>query len=170
MIVQCGSCSAKLKIADEKLKDTGTKLKCPKCQNIFTVFRPAPEPIEPPAPQPVEVEPPAPPMPEPPPAPEISATPPEEDIVPPPAPEDGEVESARRLARIILSDIALYNPSIVEEGVRTGRFGELLAAELGEGRALYEARVPRDVASRGDFFAEEMEKFVKNLDKKARPL
>ena len=51
-------------------------------------------------------------------------------------------EKARRLARNIVSDIALYNQSKVEEGVQDGTFFELLAKEIGEGRRLFKERFP----------------------------
>jgi DNA-binding response OmpR family regulator len=54
-------------------------------------------------------------------------------------------EKARRLARIIVSDIALYNQEKVEEGIRTGHFSELLAREIEEGRRLFEERVAPEV-------------------------
>ena len=71
-----------------------------------------------------------------------------------------QVESARRFARIILSDIALYNQGAVEEGIRAGNFDEALAAELREGRELYNGRVSREIIESGDYFAEETAKFV----------
>jgi predicted Zn finger-like uncharacterized protein len=52
---------------------------------------------------------------------------------------------ARRLARIIVSDIVLYNQGKVEEGIRTGSFYELLADDIREGRALYVRRVSEDI-------------------------
>ncbi len=71
-----------------------------------------------------------------------------------------QVEAARRFARIILSDIALYNQGAVEEGIRAGNFEEALAAELKEGRELYNGRVSREIIESGDYFAEETVKFV----------
>jgi len=52
---------------------------------------------------------------------------------------------ARRLARIIVSDIALYNQAKVEEGVMNGTFYELLADDIAEGRALYIRRVSEEI-------------------------
>ncbi len=71
-----------------------------------------------------------------------------------------QVEAARRFARIILSDIALYNQGAVEEGIRAGNFDEALAAELKEGRELYNGRVSKEVIESGDYFAEETAKFI----------
>lgn len=54
---------------------------------------------------------------------------------------DEAMVKAQRLARIIVSDIALYNQDLVEEGVRNGTFFVLLAAEVQEGRRLFSERV-----------------------------
>lgn len=51
-------------------------------------------------------------------------------------------ENLRRYARIIVSDIALYNQELVEQGIREGTFTELLKKELEEGHRLYLTRVP----------------------------
>jgi DNA-binding response OmpR family regulator len=60
-------------------------------------------------------------------------------------------EKARHLARNIVSDIALYNQERVEEGIRTGRFYELLEGEIAEGRLLFAERVGSTVHSQEDF-------------------
>ena len=61
-------------------------------------------------------------------------------------PEFPEAQTkARRLARIIVSDIALYNQAKVEEGVMNGTFYELLADDIAEGRALYIRRVSEEI-------------------------
>ena len=44
MIIQCPECQARFKLADEKIKPEGTKVRCSKCQHIFTVTPPEPEP------------------------------------------------------------------------------------------------------------------------------
>ncbi len=54
-------------------------------------------------------------------------------------------EKARRLARLIVSDIVLYSQEKVEKGVKEGAFFELLADEIKEGRALYESRVAEGI-------------------------
>lgn len=62
-----------------------------------------------------------------------------------------ETEKARRLARIIVSDIALYNQERVEEGIRTGQFYELLKREIAEGRRLFAERVGSEMSQPEDF-------------------
>lgn len=54
-------------------------------------------------------------------------------------------DKAKRLARLIVADIALYNGPAVEEGIRNNTFAKLLSHEIKEARALYAQRVPEDV-------------------------
>ena len=46
MIIQCEQCQTRFRLADEKLKPTGTKVRCSKCKHVFTVMPPEPEPPE----------------------------------------------------------------------------------------------------------------------------
>lgn len=54
-------------------------------------------------------------------------------------------EKAKRLARLIVSDIVLYNQAAVEEGIRNNTFAELLAHEIQEARTLYAQRVSEEI-------------------------
>ncbi len=54
---------------------------------------------------------------------------------------------AKRLARLIVSDIVLYNQAAVDESIRTNTFEEVMAHEIREARKLYEQRVPPEVRS-----------------------
>lgn len=38
MIVQCPDCSSRFRLADDKLKPEGTKVRCSRCQKVFTVM------------------------------------------------------------------------------------------------------------------------------------
>jgi predicted Zn finger-like uncharacterized protein len=44
MIIQCTECQSRFKLADDKLKPGGVKVRCTKCQHIFTVTPPPSEP------------------------------------------------------------------------------------------------------------------------------
>jgi DNA-binding response OmpR family regulator len=81
-------------------------------------------------------------------------------IAAPSAVDPQQVEAARRFARIIISDIALYNQGAVEDGIRGGNLTEALSEEFKEGRELYNSRVPAEVRGQMDYFADELEKFV----------
>jgi len=53
LIVQCNQCEAKYRIADEKITGQGVRVRCAKCDNVFTVKPPPPAektPAETPAP------------------------------------------------------------------------------------------------------------------------
>jgi len=46
MIIQCEACQTRFRLAVEKVKPGGTKVRCSKCKTIFTVFPPASEPVD----------------------------------------------------------------------------------------------------------------------------
>jgi hypothetical protein len=75
-------------------------------------------------------------------------------------PADPAQEAALRLARIIVSDIALYNAKKVDEGVLKGTFFDVLRHEIEEGRRLFEERLPPELASGADLFQQTLEQFV----------
>jgi len=70
------------------------------------------------------------------------------------------VEKARRFARIIVSDIALYNQAAVIDGIKSGTFYELLKTDIDEGRELYERRVPDAIRGTKDYYQEAFDKFI----------
>ena len=59
---------------------------------------------------------------------------------------------AFRLARAIISDIALYNPEKVKEGIKNDSVFELLAEELKEGREHFYGRVSPELADRDHLY------------------
>jgi predicted Zn finger-like uncharacterized protein len=82
------------------------------------------------------------------------------------APVDpAEIEKARRFARIIVSDIALYNQETVIEGIRKGTLFDLLKDDVAEGRALYESRVPPAIRSTKDYLQEAFDNFIASKKK-----
>jgi hypothetical protein len=74
--------------------------------------------------------------------------------------DPAEIEKARRFARIIVSDIALYNQETVDEGIRTDSFYELLKDDITEGRAVYENRVPEAIRGMKDYLQEAFDDFL----------
>jgi predicted Zn finger-like uncharacterized protein len=71
-----------------------------------------------------------------------------------------EIEKARRFARLIVSDIALYNQDIVADGLRKGTFFELLQDDITEGRSLYDNRVPEAIRATKDYYQEAFDDFI----------
>jgi len=69
-------------------------------------------------------------------------------------------KKARRLARIIVSDIALYNQKKVEEGIKNGSFDELFEEELEDGRLFYNRRVAEQVREGTTYLEDALEDFI----------
>jgi len=61
---------------------------------------------------------------------------------------------ARRIARAVVSDIALYNAKKVEEGVRNDTLFDLLKEEIEEGKGYYLSRVDPEIAKGANYFSE----------------
>lgn len=59
---------------------------------------------------------------------------------------------AFRLARAIVSDVALYNQSKVKEGIENDTIFDLLNEELQEGREHFLTRVSADIDNRDQLF------------------
>ena len=74
--------------------------------------------------------------------------------------EPREYDEARRLARLILSDIIIYHVDKVEQGIRDDNFFEVLREEIDEGRQYYDSRVPMPVRRDTEIFTETLQQFV----------
>ena len=73
-----------------------------------------------------------------------------------PDPLAAERAQAERLARIIVSDIVLYNEEKFSAAVRNGGVLETMRDELAEGRALFRERIDVQVRDERDFLADEL--------------
>ncbi|MDH3200055.1 MAG: hypothetical protein OEM15_04080 [Myxococcales bacterium] len=60
-------------------------------------------------------------------------------------------EAARRLARAISSDLALYNEDKIAEGIRNDNLFEVMQDEIQEGRDLFESRVAPALLERNQY-------------------
>ena len=74
--------------------------------------------------------------------------------------EPREYDEARRLARLILSDIVIYHAEKVERGIRENNFFDLLKDEIDEGRQYYESRVPFRVRRDSEIYSETLQQFL----------
>ncbi len=63
-----------------------------------------------------------------------------------------DMDVARRIARAVVSDIALYNVKKVEEGIRNDSLFDLLKNEIDEGRSYYLSRIDPEIAESTNFF------------------
>lgn len=74
--------------------------------------------------------------------------------------EPVEYDEARRLARLILSDIIIYHQAKTEQGIRDNNFFEVLRDEIEEGRQYYDSRVPQRVRRDTEIYMETLQQFV----------
>lgn len=61
-------------------------------------------------------------------------------------------EAAARLARTIISDIALYNRDKILNGLKNDNIFELLDKELKEGLELYRSRVAPEIDLKNNYY------------------
>ncbi len=111
-----------------------------------------------PAPAPVSV---AAPAPAPKPAAKLAPEPPRAPAPAPPRPrrDDGleeERAKAERLARIVISDIVLYNEERFAAAARAGNVFEAMSGDLAEGRQLFEERIDPRVRAERDYLKDEL--------------
>ena len=77
--------------------------------------------------------------------------------------EEDEI-SARRYARLLVSEIKLYHEPAVIEGRRDRDLATRLGGEITHARAMYEQRVPPHVRERADYFHDELVRTLANGD------
>ena len=68
---------------------------------------------------------------------------------------DGDL-GARRYARLLISEIKMYNEPLVRAGREHRDLSRRLSSEIERARQLYEARVPATLANRAQHFHEEL--------------
>ena len=74
--------------------------------------------------------------------------------------EDARHDEARRLARLLVSEIRLYNEDEVDEGRRNNDVYQRLKEDIDRSRQMYEERVDPGVRDSSDYFYDEL---VRNL-------
>lgn len=74
-------------------------------------------------------------------------------------------DQARRLARAIVSDVALYNREKVEQGIKNDNIFEILQDELTEGREHFVSRVTRELGESNIFDIAVVDVLIKRAGK-----
>ena len=70
--------------------------------------------------------------------------------------EEALHEEARRLARLLVSEIKLYNEEIIEEGRRNGDIYERLKDDIDRSRQMYEERIDPRLHGKENYFRQEL--------------
>jgi hypothetical protein len=76
-------------------------------------------------------------------------------------------EEARRLARLLVSEIKLYNEEQVEEGRRNRDIYERLREDIDRSRQMYDERVDPQILRSTDYFYQELVRILAAGDSKA---
>lgn len=107
---------------------------------------------------------------------EPAEPPPVSPVVPPPplaapaeiSPEDeARHEEARRFARLLVSEIKLYNEDEVEQGRAEGDLYRRLKEDVDRSREMYEKRIPPEIRAARDYFHEELVRILADGDSDA---
>ena len=77
----------------------------------------------------------------------------------------GEEDAARRYARLLLSEIRMYNEPLVDACRQSHDLLARLGGEIDRARRLYEARVPSSVGARADVFDQELVRTLADGDR-----
>jgi hypothetical protein len=78
--------------------------------------------------------------------------------------EDARQEEARRFARLLVSEIKLYNEDEVERGRAEKDIGSRLKEDIDRSREMYEKRIPADVRTGHDYFRDELIRILADGD------
>jgi predicted Zn finger-like uncharacterized protein len=190
MIIQCQGCAAKYFLPEDKVPENPIKVSCPKCTAVFTLapqaepvaagiaagqvpgMAAAPE-VQ--APEPIAAQAAAPVVPV---APKAPAAPPEEPAAAPeppapaaePKPAKGKgkgkgkgrkkEDRAKRLARVLVSDILCYNQEKRDQALQDGTLMTVLGEEIKKSWELYKDKVGPDVASSTNYFKEALNEIL----------
>jgi hypothetical protein len=75
---------------------------------------------------------------------------------------DERREEARRFAKLLVSEIKLYNERAVLDGREHGNIYERLKEDIDRSRQMYDERIPEDVRASSNFFYEELVRILAN--------
>jgi hypothetical protein len=75
---------------------------------------------------------------------------------PPPGDDAKKYDEARRFARLLVSEIKLYNESKVEQGRKNNDLYERLKEDIDRSRQMYDERISEDVRKVSNFFYDEL--------------
>lgn len=184
MIVTCDGCTTKYLLADEKVPEIGIRVRCPKCRFVWRLNFAAPESIfevsssefvdEAPVAEAPKGEWAAMGQPRSGYATETVAAPVEKEIeisdempaaeAKPDAFESPEVrkkmERAKRLARVFVSDILVYNREKRDQGLANGDLMAVLGSEIKKSWEAYKEKVGPDLVESSDYFREALNEIL----------
>lgn len=79
--------------------------------------------------------------------------------------QSGDLDAARRYARLLVSEIRMHHEPLVDAGRRSRDLRLRLGGEIDRARRLYEARVPPAVRAQADYFEQELVRTLADGDR-----
>jgi len=76
-----------------------------------------------------------------------------------------EHEKAKRLAKLIVGDILLYNADKIPDAVRSGTFFDVMKGDIKDGREFFEEKVPEAIRAQRDYIQELLDETLANKKK-----
>jgi predicted Zn finger-like uncharacterized protein len=155
MIIQCEGCEAKYFLPESKIPPKPRKVRCPQCTAVFTLV-PQRQNVVAAAEELVVSSPAASAAPEPRQAAEIAQ--PAAEPAPPkakrskPSKQEREDARAKRLARVLVSDILCYNQEKRDQALIDGNLMAVLGDEIKKSWELYKEKVGPEIAKSTDYF------------------
>lgn len=174
MIIQCQGCAAKYFLPEDKVPENPIKVSCPKCKAVFKLV-PRAEPVAansvPREPRRSQVT--LPPLET---VDHVAAEPQARESggaeVVPEVPEAkkkasaskqrgrGKEDRAKRLARVLVSDILCYNQDKRDQAIKDGNLMTVLGEEIKKSWELYKEQVGPEVASSTNYFKEALNEIL----------
>ncbi|MBN1433658.1 zinc-ribbon domain-containing protein [Candidatus Fermentibacterales bacterium] len=141
MIVSCPGCQKKYRIPDEKIGDKPKKIRCRNCSTIIVINPQAAE------------------------SPAGAAQPARKAAEAPDAiRRDDTYTRARRLARVLASDMLIYNRELVEQAKREGNLPSAMGAEIKRSWDLWSSRFSREIVEGTNLFREALNEVLAGGD------
>ncbi len=159
MIIVCQSCSSKYLLPESKVPPKPIKVQCPKCKAIFKLI-PTREKVAMPARESADAV-----------SQELPDTPIEKQdakvaaSAPPPKKEKrkgpgNKEDRAKRLARVLVSDILCYNQEKRDQALIDGNLMAVLGEEIKKSWELYKEKVGPDLAGSTTYFKEALNEIL----------
>lgn len=133
MYLRCPECKTRYEISAARIPDGGARVRCPRCRTVFQVSRPLNG---------------------------NGSTPPPARPVVPGAPVDDE--TARRIARALVTDLLNARRDLMERARREGRLLSTIGPELVEAWESYRRRVGDPLARQAPHFRDAVNELVGN--------
>ena len=170
MIIQCQGCAAKYFLPEDKVPDNPTKVRCPKCTAVFTLV-PMVEPVPvgvasvvAPGVAPDTAVPEGMASAQAPPVQRVTDTPRAPESQSPPPAERGKGRTkddrAKRLARVLVSDILCYNQDKRDKALQDGTLMTALGGEIKKSWELYKDKIGSDLANSTNYFKEALNEIL----------